>query len=149
MYFYIKFKFQYVWNRWILFLTIFFLFPLTSLNFLWNDISYLKNYHHRLLMPFLPGSQAFSVTLASSFTGSSWVPAESVKAFDGVIILPVIVIITVELPFEEKRGHPSFVRFIHELYHYSNKIHCLLANHKGFGPLENVTTRTYIVIVHS
>jgi len=63
-----------------------------------------------------------------------------------VIILPVIVIITVELASEEKRGHLSFARFIDELYHCSNKTHCLLGNHEGFIPLENVAMLTYIVV---
>lgn len=63
-----------------------------------------------------------------------------------MIILPVIVIIAVELPFEEKSGHSSFVRFIHELYHCSNKIHCLLGNHKGLVPQQNVTMLRYIVM---
>lgn len=46
------------------------------------------------------------------------------KAFDSMIILLVIIIITVEFPSVEKKkgGQLSFIRFRHELYHSSNKV---------------------------
>lgn len=61
------------------------------------------------------------------------------KAFDGSDYFLVIIIITVEFPSVKERGQLFFIKFRHELYHSSNKSHCLLGNPKDNVPLENLT----------